>query len=163
SNTVTRSDARIRAISTVRTKPSRECGNYATRPKIQSSTILSSILIYKCKPLRLGWQQPKGKRTKRLRCYVTPLMRKTFWANIPFRPAHLFRFANNSAVSCSSWVNRRKRNGNLKLRSRSIRDASEDYMERRGLPSKTATRKAQAVTTRSWRHKRQRPLAHEMN
>src|SRR6266480_3824302 len=160
---VTRSDERILAISTVREKQSRECSNYVMRRRIPSSTISRTISICRCKRLRPGWQQPRVKRTKRLTCCGVLPMPKTFWASIQFHPERLFPFANNSAVSCSKWANQKKRSENLKLRSKSIRDDSEDCMERRELPSKMETRKMRTVITQSWRRNRQKLPAHEMN
>src|SRR6266567_6200670 len=160
---VTRSDERTPAISTVREKQSRECSNCAMRRRIPSSIISRTISIFRCKRLRPGWQQLRVKRTKRLTCCGVRRMPKTFWANIQFHPERLFPFANNSAVSSSKWGNQKKRSRNLKLRSRSIQDDSEDYMERRELPSKTETRKMRTVITPSWRRNRQKPLAHDMN
>src|SRR5205814_3927776 len=160
---VTHSGERIPAISTVRGKRSRECGNYATQQRTPSSTISRTISTSRCKRLRLGLRQAKVKRTKQSRCCMRPPMPKTFWASIRFRRAHLFQFANSSAVCYSNWANRRTHNGNSKLRSKSIRDDSEDYTERHELPSNLVTRKMQAAIMRSWPHKRQSLVAHEMN
>src|SRR4029077_11337858 len=134
---VTRSDERIPAISTVREKQSHECSNYVMRRRIPSSIISRTISIFRWKPLRPGWQQLRVKRTKRLTCCGGLRTPKTFWASIRFRLVHSFPFANNSAVSSSRWANQKKRSKNLKLRSKSIRDDSEAYMERRELQSKT--------------------------
>src|SRR6266550_7688646 len=160
---VTRSDERIPAISMVREKQSRECSNYVMRRRIPSSTISRPISICRCKRHRPGLQQQRAKRTKRLTCCGVLRMPKTFWASIQFHPERLFPFANNSAISSLKWANQKKRSTNLKLRSKFTRDDSEDYMERRELPSKTETRKMHVVITRSWPRNRQRPPAHEMN
>src|SRR5439155_15462442 len=160
---VMRSDVRTPANSTVRGKQSPECSNCVMRRRIPSSTILRTISICRCKRLRLGWPQAKAKKTKRLRCCVELPRPRTFWVSIRFRPVHLFRFANNLAVCCSKWVNQKKHNENLKQHSKSIRDDSEVYMERREPPSKAATRKMQAAITRSSPHKRQTLPAREMN
>ena len=64
SNMVTRSDARTPATSTAREKQSRECSNYATRRKIQSSTISKVISTCRCKRLRLGWPQLKARKNE---------------------------------------------------------------------------------------------------
>src|SRR5437867_2756144 len=145
---VTRSDERIPAISTVHEKRSRECSNYVMRRRIPSSTISRNISICRCKRRRPGLQQPRAKRTKRLTCCGVLRMPKTFWVSIQFHPARLFPFANNSAVSSSKWANQKKRSKNLKRRSKSTRDDSEDYMERRELPNKTETRKMHTVIMR---------------
>src|SRR4029077_8418415 len=160
---VARSEERMPAISTAREKRSHGCVNFAMRPRIPSSTISRAILTCRRKQLRLGLRQAKATRTKRSRCCAGPQMPKTFWASIPFRPAHLFRFGNNSAVCCLKSAKRKKHSKNSKLHSRSIRGDSEDCMERRELPSKVATRKLLAATTRSWLHKLQALTAHEMN
>src|ERR1700742_1554298 len=160
---VTRLDEHIRAISTVREKQSRECTNCVMQRRIPSSIISRTILIFRCRRLRPGWRRLRVERTKRLTCCGVRRMPKTFWVNIQFHPERLFPFASNSAVSSSKWAKQKKRSTNLKLLSKSIRDDSEDYMERRKLPSKTATRKTHVVITRSWRRNRQDPPVHEMN
>jgi hypothetical protein len=105
----------------------------------------------------------EGKKNEAIDMLRRARMPKTFWVSIQFHPERSFPFANNLAVSSSRWANQKKRSKNLKLRSKSIRDDSEDYMERRELPSKTETRKMRTVITRSWRHNRQKLPAHEMN
>src|SRR5437868_11153568 len=133
------------------------------RRTMPSLIILRTISICGCKRLPAGYPPANTRKAKRLTCCAALRTPKTIWASIRFRPVHLFRFANNLAVSCSKGVNQRKHNGNLKQHSRSIRDDSEVYMEPRAPPNKTATRKVQAVTTQSWRHKPQKLPAHEMN
>src|SRR5207245_3391068 len=132
---VTRSDARTRATSTAREKRSHECSNCATRQKIQSSIISKDISTCRCKRLRHGWQQRKAKKTKQAICCGGPRIPKTYSASIPFRRERSFRFANNSALCCWKRDYRRKRSENLKPRSRSTREDSEVYMERRKPPS----------------------------
>src|SRR5258708_18679828 len=160
---VTRLDERTRATSTAREKRSRGCGSYATRRRIQSSTISSASSTCRCRPLRHGWQQRKARRMKRLRCCAEPPKPKIFWASIRCRRARLFPFANSSALYCSKWVKRRKHSENLKPRSKSTRDDSEVYTERRLLPSKLGTSKTRAAITQNSPHKRKSKTAHEMN
>src|SRR6266480_1455178 len=160
---VTRSDERIPAISTVREKQSLECSNYVMRRRIPSSIISRTILIFRCKRLRPGWQQLRVKRKKRLTCCVALRIQRTFWANIRFRPVHSFRFANNLGVSSSKWASQKKHNRNLKRRSKSTRDDSEHYMERREPLSKMAIRKMQGAIMRNSPRKRQMLPAREMN
>src|SRR6266568_8113 len=161
SSTVTRSDARTPATSMAHEKRSHECSNYATRRKIQSSIISKVISTCRCKRLRHAWRQLKARRTKQSICCGGPRIPKTYSASILFRPERSFRFANNSALCCWKRDYRRKRSENLKPRSRSTREDSEVYMERRKPPSKPATMRMQAVTTRSWPHKLQKRVVHE--
>src|SRR5882724_3063394 len=65
---VTLSVERTPAISTVRGKRSPGCGNYATRRRIQSSTISRTISRCRCRRRRPGWRTAKARKMKRLRC-----------------------------------------------------------------------------------------------
>src|SRR4029453_12006766 len=154
---VTRWDARILAISTVRVRQSPECNNFVRQRRIPSSTLSRTISICRRSRRRLqrGSQQAKAKRAKGSRCCAARRMPKIFWANIPFPPERLFRSANNLAVCCSKRANQKKHNGNLKLGLKSIRDVSEVYMEGGRRQKKMATRKTKAAITRSWPRKRQ--------
>src|SRR6184192_2462625 len=135
SNMVTRWDARTPATSTAREKRSHEYSSYATRRKSQSSITSKVISSCRCKQLRHRWLQLKERRTKQWISYGGPRIPKTYSVSIPFRPERSFRFANNSALCCWKRDYRRKRSENLKPRSRSTREDSEVYMERRKPPS----------------------------
>src|SRR5262249_37997953 len=163
SNMVTRSDAHTSATATARAKRSHECSNYATRRKIQSSIISKVISTCRSKQLQHGWQQRKAKRTKHSICCGGRRIPKTYSASIPFHRERSFRFVNNSALCCWKWGNRRKHNGNLRPRSRSIPDNSEVCRERHKPPSKPAIMRMLAGTTPNWPHRRQKLAVHEMN
>ena len=105
----------------------------------------------------------EGKRTKPLTCCGALRMPKTFWASTRFHPERSFPFESSWAVSSSKLANQKKRNKNLKLRSKSIRDDSEDYMEQREPPSKMGTKRLHAVITRNWPRNQRKLRAHEMN